>query len=89
MSSEERAPTANEQGPCLSLHSVCLSLSWLHCLIPTSMCLSWNLVVLPNAQIYTIWNFRREALTPVFEAGGEAAQKASDGELALTHVGWG
>lgn len=38
-------------------------------------------------QIYTIWNFRREALASVFEAGGEAAKKASDTELALTHVG--
>eukprot|EP00983_Pelagomonas_calceolata_P124009 1161061-Pelagomonas_calceolata.AAC.2 len=41
--------------------------------------------------IYTIWNFRREALTPVFEAGGEPAQKASNTELALTQqndVAW-
>ena len=35
-------------------------------------------------QIYTIWNFRREALASTFEAGGEAAQAASDGELALS-----
>jgi len=34
-----------------------------------------------------VWNYRREALTPLFEAGGEAAQKASDEELALTQVG--
>lgn len=39
-------------------------------------------------QIYTIWNYRREALGPAFEAGGEAAQKASDEELDLTQVGW-
>mmetsp|Transcript_19954 Transcript_19954/g.55579 ORF Transcript_19954/g.55579 Transcript_19954/m.55579 type:complete len:385 (-) Transcript_19954:202-1356(-) len=37
-------------------------------------------------EIYTIWNFRREALTPVFEAGGEPAQKASNTELALTQA---
>lgn len=35
-------------------------------------------------QIYTLWNYRREALVPAFEAGGAAAQAASDGELALT-----
>eukprot|EP00955_Chlamydomonas_euryale_P101583 365355-Chlamydomonas_euryale.AAC.14 len=35
-------------------------------------------------QIYTIWNFRREALDPVFVAGGDAAVTASDGELSLT-----
>ena len=40
-------------------------------------------------QIYTVWNFRREALGPAFEAGGEAAQKASDEELALTQVALG
>jgi hypothetical protein len=39
-----------------------------------------------NRQIYTVWNYRREALEPVFEAGGEAAQKASNEELALTQV---
>jgi hypothetical protein len=38
-------------------------------------------------QIYTVWNYRREALGPAFEAGGDAAQAASDGELALTQVG--
>ena len=27
-----------------------------------------------NQQIYTIWNFRREALAAAFEAGGETAQ---------------
>ncbi|KAF5830299.1 hypothetical protein DUNSADRAFT_14773 [Dunaliella salina] len=37
-------------------------------------------------EIYTIWNFRREALAPVFEAGGEPAQKASDTELSLTQA---
>jgi hypothetical protein len=41
---------------------------------------------LPPLQIYTIWNFRREALQPIFEAGGEEAQRASDGELQLTHL---
>lgn len=33
-----------------------------------------------------MWNYRREALAPIFEAGGEGAQNASDGELALTQV---
>eukprot|EP00798_Chlamydomonas_sp_ICE-L_P016048 gene16048-22184_t len=37
-------------------------------------------------EIYTIWNYRREALAPAFEAGGDAAQKASNGELALTQA---
>ncbi|KAI8473190.1 MAG: hypothetical protein J3K34DRAFT_519200 [Monoraphidium minutum] len=37
-------------------------------------------------EIYTVWNYRREALAPAFEAGGEAAQKASDDELALTQA---
>lgn len=37
-------------------------------------------------EIYTIWNYRREALQPVFTAGAEAAQGASDNELALTHT---
>jgi hypothetical protein len=37
-------------------------------------------------QIYTIWNYRREALQPVFEAGGEAAAAASEAELALSQV---
>jgi geranylgeranyl transferase type-2 subunit alpha len=41
-------------------------------------------------EIYTVWNYRREALAPAFEGGGEGAQAASDGELALTQVrGWG
>lgn len=44
------------------------------------------MTVLVVPQIYTIWNFRREALTPVFEAGGEGAQIASQKELALTQV---
>jgi hypothetical protein len=34
-----------------------------------------------------MWNYRREALQPVFEAGGEAAAAASEAELALTQVG--
>jgi hypothetical protein len=37
-------------------------------------------------QIYTIWNYRREALEPIFAAGGEAAQAASAAELALTQA---
>ncbi|KAG2496268.1 hypothetical protein HYH03_005501 [Edaphochlamys debaryana] len=37
-------------------------------------------------EIYTLWNYRREALEPAFAAGGEAAQKASEGELALTQA---
>ncbi len=41
-------------------------------------------------QIYTVWNFRREALGPVLAAGGEAAARACEGELALTQAGdWG
>jgi hypothetical protein len=43
----------------------------------------------PAEQIYTVWNFRREALEPVFEAGGDAAQRASDEELALTQASAG
>jgi geranylgeranyl transferase type-2 subunit alpha len=39
-----------------------------------------------SPQIYTVWNYRREAVAPAFEQGGEAAQQASDGELALTQV---
>ncbi len=38
------------------------------------------------SQIYTVWNYRREALAPVFEAGGDAAKAASDGELVLTQA---
>eukprot|EP00879_Flechtneria_rotunda_P012814 GHRR01013380.1.p1 GENE.GHRR01013380.1~~GHRR01013380.1.p1 ORF type:complete len:149 (+),score=36.73 GHRR01013380.1:268-714(+) len=37
-------------------------------------------------EIYTIWNYRREALQPILKAGGEAAQKAADNELALTQA---
>ncbi|EFJ47256.1 hypothetical protein VOLCADRAFT_117940 [Volvox carteri f. nagariensis] len=37
-------------------------------------------------EIYTLWNYRREALGPVFESGGEQAQRASEGELALTQA---
>lgn len=37
-------------------------------------------------EIYTIWNFRREALSPILAAGGEAAVKAAEGELALTQA---
>eukprot|EP00878_Enallax_costatus_P016572 GHUV01017388.1.p2 GENE.GHUV01017388.1~~GHUV01017388.1.p2 ORF type:complete len:410 (+),score=127.97 GHUV01017388.1:231-1460(+) len=37
-------------------------------------------------EIYTIWNYRREALEPVFAAGGDAAKSASDHELALTQA---
>ncbi|GFR50411.1 hypothetical protein Agub_g12628, partial [Astrephomene gubernaculifera] len=37
-------------------------------------------------EIYTLWNFRREALLPVFQAGGQEAQRASEGELALTQA---
>ncbi|GLC34312.1 hypothetical protein PLESTB_000743300 [Pleodorina starrii] len=35
-------------------------------------------------EIYTLWNYRREALEAAFAAGGEEAQRASEGELALT-----
>lgn len=35
-------------------------------------------------QVYTAWNYRREALAPVLDAGGEAAVAAAAGELALT-----
>lgn len=37
-------------------------------------------------QIYSIWNFRREALGPVLAAGGEAARTAAAAELALTQA---
>ncbi|PNW81017.1 hypothetical protein CHLRE_07g339350v5 [Chlamydomonas reinhardtii] len=37
-------------------------------------------------EIYTLWNYRREALEPVFAAGGEEAARASEGELALTQA---
>eukprot|EP00882_Tetradesmus_deserticola_P029310 GHRQ01032818.1.p1 GENE.GHRQ01032818.1~~GHRQ01032818.1.p1 ORF type:complete len:117 (-),score=25.86 GHRQ01032818.1:107-457(-) len=37
-------------------------------------------------QIYTIWNYRREALQPILAAGGEAAQAACTAELALTQA---
>lgn len=48
----------------------------------------WNGVscAAADAQICTIWNYRREALQPVFESGGEAAATASEAELALTQV---
>ena len=39
-----------------------------------------------SPQIYTLWNYRREALEGVLGAGGEVAHKASAGELALTQV---
>lgn len=58
-------------------------LTVLHLQRPTVMT---ALVVTPLAQIYTIWNYRREALQPVFEAGGDAAAAASEAELALTQV---
>ncbi|KAF8055830.1 hypothetical protein HT031_006605 [Scenedesmus sp. PABB004] len=35
-------------------------------------------------EIYTVWNYRREALAPAFAAGGDGARRASDGELSLT-----
>ena len=38
------------------------------------------------AQIYTIWNYRRELLGPAFKAGGEQAAAAASAELALTQV---
>ncbi|KAG2434746.1 hypothetical protein HXX76_007634 [Chlamydomonas incerta] len=37
-------------------------------------------------EIYTLWNYRREALEPVLAAGGEEAKRASEGELALTQA---
>eukprot|EP00877_Chromochloris_zofingiensis_P014557 jgi/Chrzof1/9355/UNPLg00326.t1 len=37
-------------------------------------------------EIYTLWNYRREAFGPKFDQGGEAAQKVSDAELALTYA---
>uniref|UniRef100_A0A383VPP4 Geranylgeranyl transferase type-2 subunit alpha n=1 Tax=Tetradesmus obliquus TaxID=3088 RepID=A0A383VPP4_TETOB len=37
-------------------------------------------------EIYTIWNYRREALQPIFAAGGEAAAAACAAELALTQA---
>jgi len=39
-----------------------------------------------SSQIYTVWNYRREALEPVFSAGGDAAAAASAAELLLTQV---
>lgn len=35
-------------------------------------------------ELYTLWNFRREALQDVFSGGGPAAQEATEVELALT-----
>jgi geranylgeranyl transferase type-2 subunit alpha len=37
-------------------------------------------------QIYTIWNFRREALEGVLAAGGDAARAACATELSLTQA---
>eukprot|EP00887_Chlorella_sp_A99_P001811 scaffold19.g1811.t1 len=37
-----------------------------------------------NPEVYTVWNWRREALAPVLAAGGEAAVAAAAGELAVT-----
>jgi hypothetical protein len=39
-----------------------------------------------SSQIYTVWNYRREALEPVFSAGGDDAAAASAAELLLTQV---
>ncbi|PSC76033.1 Geranylgeranyl transferase type-2 subunit alpha [Micractinium conductrix] len=37
-----------------------------------------------HPEVYTVWNYRREALGPVLAAGGEAAVAAVQAELALT-----
>jgi len=37
-----------------------------------------------NPEVYTVWNFRRQALGPIVEAGGEDAVTTVAGELALT-----
>lgn len=37
-----------------------------------------------NPEVYTVWNYRREALGPVVAAGGEPAVAAVAGELAVT-----
>lgn len=37
-----------------------------------------------NPEVYTVWNYRREALTPIVIAGGEDAVSIIAGELALT-----
>ncbi|KAK9815813.1 hypothetical protein WJX72_010090 [[Myrmecia] bisecta] len=41
-----------------------------------------------NPEVYTVWNYRREALTPVLQGskGQEAAQRAAVGELQLTEA---
>ncbi len=40
--------------------------------------------LLPCLQIYSLWNFRREALQEAIQGGGEGARRAAEGELALT-----
>ncbi|KAI3437691.1 hypothetical protein D9Q98_000140 [Chlorella vulgaris] len=50
---------------------------------PESLALSAKLLEL-HPEMYTGWNYRRTALVPVLEAGGEAAVAAVAGELALT-----
>ncbi|KAL4540729.1 hypothetical protein Ndes2526B_g07564 [Nannochloris sp. 'desiccata'] len=37
-----------------------------------------------NPEVYTVWNYRREALGPIVDAGGEDAVTTIAGELALT-----
>ena len=50
---------------------------------PQSLALAAKLLEL-NPEVYTVWNYRREALAPVLAAGGDAALAAVAGELALT-----
>lgn len=50
---------------------------------PESLKLSTKLLEL-NPEVYTVWNYRREALQPVLDKGGEEAKQVAEGELQLT-----
>jgi len=55
--------------------------------VAVGMLVPWGHHLKPYVlQVYTIWNYRREALQPVLSAGGDAASAASQAELALTQV---
>jgi geranylgeranyl transferase type-2 subunit alpha len=50
---------------------------------PDSLALAAKLLEV-NPEVYTAWNFRREALAPALQGGGDGGVAAAAGELALT-----